>query len=48
MSELLHTAIIVFAVIVAVVCFVGAAFFFGLFIYFYRWQETIEEPGEQA
>lgn len=48
MSELLHTIIVVLAVIVAAVSFVGAAFFFGLFVYFYRWRESLKEPGEQA
>lgn len=48
MSELLHVIIVTLVAIVAVVCFVGAAFFFGVFIYFYRWRESLKEPGEQA
>lgn len=46
MSELLHALIVTLAVIVSAVCFVGAAFFFGLFLYFYRWRESLKEPGE--
>ena len=48
MNELLQYVITVLALIVAAVAFVGAAFFFGLAIYFLRGKESLKEPGEQA
>jgi hypothetical protein len=44
MFDLLAKAAVVLSVIAAGVALVGGLFWLGLYIYFYRWLESLERP----